>query len=188
MVPPHDMLPDRRSGVRAVTRPGRTVFITGVSSGIGRGTAIAFAARGWQVGLIARGAAGLGAAAADVRGAGMPAATAVADVTDSAALRDAAQSLVTALGVPDVWINCAGNGVYGRFTAVPEAEFNQVTAVTYTGTVNGCRIALDLMRPRKHGVIVNVCSAVAFHGLPLMTSYAGARRRCGGSPRRCGRS
>ena len=105
----------------------------------------------------------------------MAAATAIADVTDCAALRSAAQCLVAALGVPDVWINCAGNGVYGRFTTVPEAEFNQVTAVTYGGTVNGCRVALDLMRPVARGVIVNVCSAMAFHGLPLMTSYAGAK-------------
>ena len=96
-------------------------------------------------------------------------------MTDSAALRQAADALVAALGVPDVWINCAGNGVYGRFGVVPEAEFNQVTAVTYGGTVNGCRVALDLMRPGGRGTIVNVCSAVAFHGLPLMTSYAGAK-------------
>ena len=77
--------------------------------------------------------------------------------------------------MPDVWINCAGNGVYGRFTSVPQAEFDRVTAVTYGGTVNGCRIALDLMQPGGRGTVVNVCSAVAFHGLPLMTSYAGAK-------------
>ena len=77
--------------------------------------------------------------------------------------------------MPDVWINCAGNGVYGRFASVPEAEFDRVTAVTYGGTVNGCRIALALMRAAGGGTIVNVCSAVAFHGLPLMTSYSGAK-------------
>ena len=164
-----------RPGPAVMTHRRRTVIITGGSSGIGRGTAIVFARRGWQVGLIARGAAGLAAAAGDVRAEGMPAAVAVADVADSAALRAAADALVAELGVPDVWINCAGNGVYGRFTAVPEAEFDQVTAVTYGGTVNGCRIALELMRPGGRGTVVNVCSAVAFHGLPLMTSYAGAK-------------
>ncbi len=76
---------------------------------------------------------------------------------------------------PTVWINCAGNGVYGRFATVPEQQFDQVTAVTYGGTVNGCRAALRLMTPSGQGTIVNVCSAVAFHGLPLMTSYAGAK-------------
>ncbi len=106
---------------------------------------------------------------------GAQAATAVADVTASRALREAADAIVAELGPPDVWINCAGNGVYGRFAVVPEAQFDHVTAVTYGGTVNGCRIALALMGPQGPGTIVNVCSAVAFHGMPMMTSYAGAK-------------
>jgi short-subunit dehydrogenase len=151
------------------------VIITGGSSGIGRCTAAVFAQRGWNVGLIARGAAGLAASASDVQLAGGQAATAIADVSDAAALRGAAHAIVAQLGVPDVWINCAGNGVYGRFATVPQHEYDQVTAVTYGGTVNGCRIALSLMQPGDAGTIVNVCSAAAFHGLPLMTSYAGAK-------------
>ncbi len=153
----------------------RVVIITGGSSGIGRCTASWFARRGWRVGLIARNPAGLAAAAADVAAAGSIAAFAPADVTDSAALQQAALAIIDQLGHPDVWINCAGNGVYGRFASVPQAEFDQVTAVTYGGTVNGCRVALGLMRPRDRGTIVNVCSAMAFHGLPLMSSYAGAK-------------
>jgi NAD(P)-dependent dehydrogenase (short-subunit alcohol dehydrogenase family) len=102
-------------------------------------------------------------------------AVAVGDVTSSSALGAAAEEIVSVLGLPDVWINCAGNGVYGRFATVPETEFDRVTAVTYTGTVNGCRVALGLMRPGGVGTIVNVCSAIAFHGMPLMTSYAGAK-------------
>ena len=175
MVPAHEDPSTYCSGSVVLTHQIRTVFIAGGSSGIGRGTAIVFAKRGWRVGLIARGAPGLQAAAADVRCAGMPCGTAVADVADSEALRLAAERLVAELGTPSVWINCAGNGVYGRFIVVPEAEFDQVTAVTYGGTVNGCRVALDLMRQTGQGTIVNVCSAMAFHGLPLMTSYAGAK-------------
>ncbi|WP_428490680.1 SDR family oxidoreductase [Rhodopila sp.] len=161
--------------VTAADVPTRSVIITGGSSGIGRCTAVLFARHGWRVGLIARGEAGLAAAAADVRAAGARAAVAVADVTLSAALRAAADAIVAELGPPVVWINCAGNGVYGRFSSVSEAQFDQVTAVTYGGTVNGCRVALALMAPLGRGTIVNVCSAVAFHGLPLMTSYAGAK-------------
>ena len=156
-------------------RHNRVVVITGGSSGIGRCTAAQFAREGWHVGLIARGTAGLEASAADVRSAGARAAAAVADVVDSAALRRAAYAIADVLGPPDAWINCAGNGVYGRFSTVPEAEFDRVTDVTYRGTVNGCRVALDMMRPRGRGAVVNVCSASAFHGLPLMTSYSGAK-------------
>ncbi len=155
--------------------PTRLVIITGGSSGIGRCTAALFARHGWHVGLIARGAAGLDAAAEDVRASRVHAVTAVADVSDSDALQRAAETIVAALGPPDVWINCAGNGVYGRFGDVPQAEFDHVTAVTYGGTVNGCRVALALMQERGAGTIVNVCSATAFHGLPMMSSYAGAK-------------
>jgi short-subunit dehydrogenase len=151
------------------------MIITGGSSGIGRCTAVLFAQYGWTVGLIARGQAGLIDAAASVRQQGGLVATAMADVAIAADLAEAARLLTAELGRPDVWVNCAGNGVYGQFPIVPAAEFDRVTAVTYTGTVNGCRTALGLMAARGHGTIVNVCSAAAFHGLPMMTSYAGAK-------------
>jgi len=127
------------------------------------------------VGVIARGEAGLADVAAELRLGGADVAVGCADVTDRSALSAAADEIVRVLGLPDVWINCAGNGVYGRFGAVAADEFDRVTAVTYTGTVNGCRVALGLMRPGGAGTIVNVCSAIAFHGMPLMTSYAGAK-------------
>ena len=103
------------------------------------------------------------------------AATACADVAVAEDLCAAADCLAARLGWPELWINCAGNGVYGRFGEVSQAEFDRVTTVTYGGTVNGTRTALALMAPRGCGTIVNVCSAAAFHGLPLMTSYAGAK-------------
>ena len=151
------------------------VIITGGSSGIGRCTAMLFARRGWRVGLIARGAEGLAASRHDLEALGARAAVAQADVTDNCELHAAADAIVSSLGPVDLWINCAGNGVYGRFSDVPEAAFKRVTDVTYLGTVNGTRVALGHMRARGAGTILNVCSAVAFHGLPLMSSYAGAK-------------
>ncbi len=153
----------------------RVVVITGGSSGIGRCTAALFARHGWRVGLIARGPEGLAASRRDVELAGARGCTAQADVTDNEALIAAAQAIAAELGPIDVWINCAGNGVYGRFGDVPDVEFRRVTDVTYHGTVNGTRVALAHMRSRGQGCIVNVCSAIAFHGLPLMSSYAGAK-------------
>ncbi len=152
-----------------------TVFITGGSSGIGRCTGALFGRRGWNVGLIARGETGLRDAQSDIRRYPIRCEVETADVSDAASLEHAAERLAAAIGVPDIWINCAGNGVYGQFTSVTPEEFDRVTAVTYGGTVNGCRIALGMMMPRRRGTIVNVCSATAFHGLPLMTSYSGAK-------------
>ena len=157
----------------------RVVVITGGSSGIGRCTAILFAQRGWRIGLIARGEQGLAASRRDVE-----AARRLSGAPPEGARRrsrqqipcQAANAIVAVLGPIDAWINCAGgNGVYGRLEDVSEEEFRRVTDVTYHGTVNGTRVALSHMRKRGRGGIVNVCSAIAFHGLPLMSSYAGAK-------------
>lgn len=151
------------------------VLITGGSSGLGRAIALGFARRGWRVGLVARGAAPLADARAELEALGARVATAEADVTDSPALRRAAGAVIAALGPLDLWINCAGAGVYGRFLDVPEEAFRRTTEVTYHGVVNGVRVALDHMRPRGRGEVLNVCSAAAYHGLPMMSSYSGAK-------------
>lgn len=52
---------------------------------------------------------------------------------------------------------------------------SQVTDVTYQRTANGARVALRRMLPQDSGHIVNVCSAVAFRGMPLLSSYSGAK-------------
>ena len=155
-------------------KPG-TIVITGASSGIGLCTAALFGRQGWRVGLIARGEAGLEAARNGLLAQGVRAAACVADVADSAALEQAAAAIEAELGPMTVWVNCAGNGVYGRFIDVSEAEFRRVTDTTYMGTVNGTRVALRRMLPRDAGTIVNVCSAIAFHGLPVLSSYSGAK-------------
>jgi NAD(P)-dependent dehydrogenase (short-subunit alcohol dehydrogenase family) len=106
------------------------VVITGGSSGIGRCTAGLFARHGWRVGLIARGEVGLQAACKDVERYGALFAMAQADVTDPVALEAAATAIEEALGAIDVWVNCAGNGTYGRFLDTPAEEFRRVTDVT----------------------------------------------------------
>jgi len=155
-------------------KPG-VVIVTGASSGIGRATAGLFARLGWRVGLVARGEVGLEDACRDVERAGAACAAMPVDVADGPALDAVADALERVLGPADIWVNCAGNGTFGRFLDTPEEEFRRVTEVTYLGTVNGTRAALRRMRPRDHGRIVNVCSAVAFRGVPLLTSYSGAK-------------
>ena len=150
-------------------------MITGASSGIGRAAAAAFGMRGWRVGLIARGRAGLLSIHAELQTAGVEAAFVVADVVEADALEAAAETLERALGPVTVWVNAAGNGVYGRFRDVSAAEFRRVTEVTYLGTVNGVRVALRRMDERGSGTIINICSAIAFGGLPFLSSYSGAK-------------
>ena len=164
---------------RRVLRPrpdlARVVVITGGSSGIGLCTARLFAARGWRVGLIARGAEGLAAAVGRIRTGPGSAAYALADVADPDALDEAAGQLARELGPIAVWINNAGVSVFGPLLDVPDAEFRRVLDVTLLGTVNGTRTALRHMLPRRQGVIVNVASLLAFRGAPLQSAYSAAK-------------
>jgi NAD(P)-dependent dehydrogenase (short-subunit alcohol dehydrogenase family) len=153
----------------------RVVVITGASAGVGRATARAFAARGDAVGLIARGAAGLEAAAREITDAGGSAVWAVADVADAAALEAAADEIEAALGPIDVWVNNAMVTVLSPVSEMMSEDFRRVTEVTYLGVVYGTQTALRRMRPRNSGVIVQVGSALAYRGIPLQSAYCAAK-------------
>lgn len=164
-----------KSSPAAAAPSSGVVIITGGTSGIGRCTANLFSRHGWRVGLIARGWAGLDAARDELECAGVQAEAVSADVANAQAVEDASDELEALLGPIDVWVNCAGNGVFGRFLSVPDEEFRRVTEVTYNGTVNGTRAALRKMLPRDRGTIINICSGIAHHGMPLLSSYSGAK-------------
>lgn len=159
---------------------GRIVAITGASAGVGRATAIEFARRGASVGLIARGEEGLAGAAADVRQAGGQAHTVSCDVADPAALEAAADDIEEALGPLDVWVNNAMVTVYGPFSEIEPEEFRRVVDVTFLGSVWGTRTALERMRPRGRGTILQVGSALGERGIPLQSAYCAAKHALNG--------
>ncbi|MFE4056000.1 SDR family oxidoreductase [Streptomyces sp. NPDC059096] len=153
----------------------RTVVVAGASGGVGRATARAFAARGDRVALLARGRAGLDAAADDVRRAGGEALVLPVDVADAQAVEEAAARVEEELGPIDIWVNNAFAGVFAPFTEIEADEFRRVTEVAYLGYVHGTRAALRRMLPRDHGAVVQVGSALAYRGIPLQSAYCGAK-------------
>lgn len=159
----------------ATKQPRQTVVVTGASAGIGRATAQGFAARGARVALLARGRAGLDAAAAEVRNAGGRALPVVTDMAEADQVEEAARRVEEELGPIDVWVNNAFTAAFGRFTDVPPEEFLQATRATYLGYVHGTRAALTRMLPRDRGTVVQVGSALAYRGIPLQSAYCGAK-------------
>jgi NAD(P)-dependent dehydrogenase (short-subunit alcohol dehydrogenase family) len=158
----------------------QTVVITGASAGIARATARLYGDRGARVGLIARGQAGLDAAAADVAARGGKALAVSADVADFGQVDNAASRIEDAFGPIDVWINVAFTSVFAPFAQVRPDEFRRVTEVSYLGFVHGTMAALERMRPRDHGTIVQVGSALGARSIPLQSAYCGAKHAING--------
>ena len=121
------------------------VVVTGASGGVGRAVAHAFAKRGAQIGLLARGEPGLEGARREVESLGGAALVLPTDVADHAQVEAAAEAVEQRFGPIDVWVNDAMATVFAPFLKVEPEEFKRATEVTYLGTVYGTMAALTRM-------------------------------------------
>ncbi|WP_024441502.1 SDR family oxidoreductase [Mycobacterium sp. UM_WGJ] len=158
----------------------QTVVITGASAGIGRAVAQLYGERGAKVALLARGEAGLRGAASDVEQAGGAALAIPTDVADYSAVEAAGDRVEAEFGPIDTWINVAFTSVFAPFTEIGPEEFKRVTEVCYLGFVYGTMVALAKMKPRDHGTIVQVGSALGERSIPLQSAYCGAKHAING--------
>ncbi|MCB2055887.1 MAG: SDR family oxidoreductase [Geminicoccaceae bacterium] len=152
-----------------------TVVVTGASAGVGRAVVRRFARPGIRLALIARGRERLERAAGEVRAAGAEALVLPVDVADAAAVDDAAARTEAAFGPIDVWINAAMVTVFAPVAEMTAGEYRRVTEVTYLGCVHGTLAALQRMKPRDRGTIVQVGSALAYRSIPLQSAYCAAK-------------
>ena len=97
------------------------------------------------------------------------------DVADAAQVDAAADRVERELGPIDVWVNVAFTSVFAPFDQISPDEYRRVTEVSYLGYVYGTMAALQRMKPRDRGTIVQVGSALAYRGIPLQTAYCGAK-------------
>jgi NAD(P)-dependent dehydrogenase (short-subunit alcohol dehydrogenase family) len=151
------------------------VAITGAGAGVGRAVAREFARHGWNVALIARGLDRLNEAAREIEQYGVRSLPISVDVADFSAVEAAADRIETELGSIDVWINNAMATIFAPVSDIKPDEFRRATEVTYLGQVHGTMAALARMRPRNHGAIVNIGSALAYRAIPLQAAYCGAK-------------
>ena len=153
----------------------RTVVVTGASAGAGRAIARHFGERGWRVGLLARDRERLEAARAEIERAGGRALVLPADTSDADAVFAARDAVLDTWGHIDVWINTAMVTVVSPIVDTTAAEYRRVTDVTYLGYVHGTLAALQPMRERDRGTIVQVGSALAYRAIPLQSAYCAAK-------------
>jgi short-subunit dehydrogenase len=151
------------------------VVITGASSGIGRATAHAFAARGAALVLSARGHDALQEAARECRSRGASAIAVPLDVRDPDAVERMAQEAVRTFGRIDVWVNNAAVSLFGRLEEVPIDDYRRVIDTNFFGYVHGARSALRRFHEQGRGVLINVASLVAYVGQPYTSAYVASK-------------
>jgi 3-oxoacyl-[acyl-carrier protein] reductase len=145
---------------------GKSVLITGASTGIGAAAARAFARAGCRIGIHYN--ASLNRAeevAADVRFNGAEAFLVGGDLRSSAKAREVVNTAAEHFGGLDILINNAG-GLVQRvpIAEIDDAFFDSVMDLNVRSLVAACSAAIPVMRKAGHGNIVNVTSIAARHG------------------------
>jgi NADP-dependent 3-hydroxy acid dehydrogenase YdfG len=158
------------------TQVPRTVVVTGASSGIGLCTARAFARRGDNVVLVARGPERLQEAARQCESLGGRSLAVAGDVTDGARMQDVVDAAATALGRIDVWVNNAGTSLWGPFEDIPLDVHARLIEVDLVGAVNGAHAVVPhFLAHGGTGVIINVVSIGGRVASPWAATYSAAK-------------
>jgi NAD(P)-dependent dehydrogenase (short-subunit alcohol dehydrogenase family) len=156
---------------------GRTVLVTGASSGIGEATARAVAARGATVLLVARRADELERVRAAIEAAGGGAAAYVCDLTDGDAVDAVVARLLAEHGAVDYLVNNAGRSIrrslalsYDRFH-----DFERTMAINYFGPVRLTLGLLPAMRAQQFGHVVNIVTWGVQMKAPKFSAYIASK-------------
>lgn len=153
----------------------KNAIVTGGAGGIGRATALAFAAEGAQVAVIDLRADAAEAVAAEIRAAGGTAVAIAADVSSEADVLRLIAATVEAFGGVDVVFNNAG--IIRRSTVVEttEEEWDRVFGVNVKSIFLMCKHVVPLMAAAGGGSIVNTGSGWGLKGGGRAISYCASK-------------
>lgn len=153
----------------------RTVLVTGASSGIGREAALAFAAAGANVVLVARRASVLAKVATQARKLGVGAQAIAADVTKPAAVAECFRKATRRFGSVDIVVNNAGVMIPSRVTETRDEDLQAMLDVNLFGALHVLQEAVRVMRKQGHGQIVNVGSLAGRRGFSPLGGYCATK-------------
>lgn len=156
---------------------GKVAIITGASAGIGRATALLFAAEGAKVVAGARRQGELDALVGEIRAAGGDAVALAGDVRDEAYASGLVALAVEQYGRLDIAFNNAGTlGEGGPSTGVSEAGWNDTIAINLTGAFLGAKHQIARMVEDGGGSVIFTSTFVGYtFGFPGMAAYAASK-------------
>ncbi len=152
-----------------------SAVVTGGGRGIGRATALALAARGYDVALLARTTAEVEAVGREVATQGRRALTLTCDVSSVEDVARAGEEVLRALGAPRLVVNNAGNVLRTPVASMKEEEWDRVVDVNLKGSFLVTRAFLPAMLEMGHGRIVFVGSISSTLGTAQQSAYCAAK-------------
>lgn len=157
---------------------GKTVIVTGASTGIGKGAAIRFGQEGANVVVVAaHNLAKVEATADEIREAGGNAIAIQCDVSSEAQVEAMVQTAIDTFGSIDYAFNNAGIGPDGvripfmPLTELPEETWDNIMAVNAKGVFLCMKHELIQMQKQGHGAIVNTSSVGGLRMVPNFGAY-----------------
>lgn len=156
---------------------GKVAWVTGAGTGIGLAGAQALAAAGATVIMSGRRAEVLEKEAAGIREKGGKAETQPLDVSDAAAVGQAAEAIFKRHGRVDILVNSAGTNTPKRFWRDLTTDgWSRVIRVNLDGTFYCTRAVLDGMRKQKDGLVINISSWAGIYNSALVgPAYNGSK-------------
>ena len=155
---------------------GQIALVTGGSRGIGRATALAFAAEGADIAFChLNDNAKADETAAEIKALGRRAVHRSLDVADTAAARAFAADAVAAFGPIDILFNNAGMNIRKKFEDFSESEFDRIVSVHVKGMFFMAQAVYPAMIARGQGCIINVASQRGLKGAVNSSVYSAAK-------------
>lgn len=154
---------------------GKTVVITGASSGIGAASCIEFAKRGANLALVARRKEKLEELEKTLAEFGISTLVCECDVSDKSQVKKMGSQVMEKFGRIDVLVNNAGFAIYGAVSDLTIEEIESQMQTNYFGMVYCTKIFLPKMLEQKSGHVVNVASVAASFSLPGIASYCASK-------------
>ncbi|MGM0884712.1 MAG: 3-ketoacyl-ACP reductase [Bacillota bacterium] len=154
----------------------RAAIITGAGKGIGKAVAVALAAEGVNLGLVARTSADLEAMQASITDTyGVKVAIAAADISVKADVDRAVASLKESLGSIDILINNAGIASFGTLLDMEPELWERIIQTNLMGTYYVTRAALPTMLEQSSGSIINIASTAGERGVATGSAYCASK-------------
>ncbi|HEY9305339.1 MAG TPA: oxidoreductase [Mycobacterium sp.] len=150
-----------------MTNRSPVVLVSGVSSGIGRAVASAFAEKGFEVFGTSRNPR----ATQPVAGVEVI----QLDVTDNASVAAAVSTVVQRAGRIDILVNNAGAGVFGAAEETSIGQAQQLFETNFFGLARLTREVLPYLRAQRSGRIINIGSVLGFLPSPYGSFYAASK-------------